>query len=252
MAWGILGRVKERLTGAIILVALIVLLVPELLTGPIRMRSAPDAATAPAAPPVARAATAQAPLRSYTLTLGAQPPPQAATPAPAQPAASSRQGPSQSSPASPAGSPKEGAGESASEGADAARSEKSEPQPATVPPDTAAEASTPHRRLQSARTESSLQDAKSPTHLAKRDTRPLAASTGWVVQLGSFVSRRNADRLAHTLAGKGFHMSVSPARAGSRVLWRVRAGPARDRTGAERLAARLRALGHRGELLPVK
>jgi DedD protein len=255
MAWGILGHVKERLTGAIILVALIVLLVPELLTGPIRMRSAPGAATAPAAPPVARAATADAPLRSYTLTLGAPPPPQAATPAataPAQPAVSSRQGPPQSSPGNPAESPKEGTGESASEGADAGRSENREARPARPPADTAAKAHTAGRRAQSAGTAASLQDAKSPTHLATRDTRPPAASTGWVVQLGSFVSRQNADRLAHTLAGKGFHMSVSPARAGSRVLWRVRAGPARDRTGAQRLAARLRALGHRGELLPVK
>ena len=254
MAWGILGHVKERLTGAIILVALIVLLVPELLTGPIRMKSAPGAAAAPASA-VARAATAEAPLRSYTLTLGAPPPREAATPAvtpPAQPAASSRQGPPQSSPASPAGSPKEGAGESASEGANAGRSENSELQPATAPTDTTAKAPTTHRRPQSARTGSSLQGAKSPTHLVMRDTRPPAASTGWVVQLGSFVSRQNADRLAHALAGKGFHMSVSPARAGSRVLWRVRAGPAHDRAGAQRVAARLRVLGHRGELLPVR
>jgi SPOR domain len=45
---------------------------------------------------------------------------------------------------------------------------------------------------------------------------------------------------------------VSPARAGARVLWRVRAGPVSDRTQAGRLAARLRSLGHRGELLPLK
>ena len=73
-----------------------------------------------------------------------------------------------------------------------------------------------------------------------------------MVQLGSFASRHNADRLARALEGRGFRMSVSPARAGSRVLWRVRAGPAHDRAGAERLAARLRALGHHGELLPVR
>ena len=51
--------VKERLTGAIILVALIVLLVPELLTGPIK--SAPRAVVASAEEP---------PLRSYTINLG--------------------------------------------------------------------------------------------------------------------------------------------------------------------------------------
>lgn len=232
MAWGILDHVKERLTGAIILVALIVLLVPELLTGPIRMKSAPSAAATTASAPVARAATAEAPLRSYTLTLGAPPPaPQAAaTPAvtaPVQPADSLAQPPAQSSATSSPYDTREGL--SISEDA----RESSAPQRATV-------------------AEPGLQPAKSPTHPALREARSPASSTGWVVQLGSFASRQNADRLAHALAGRGVRMSVSPARTGSRVLWRVRAGPAHDRAGAERLAARLRALGHRGELLPVR
>ena len=51
---------KERLTGAIILVALIVLLAPELLTGPVR--STPRAAAPP--PPAG-----EPPLRSYTIDL---------------------------------------------------------------------------------------------------------------------------------------------------------------------------------------
>ena len=51
---------KERLTGAIILVALIVLLVPELLTGPVR--------SAPRANPLA-SSTEEPPLRSYTIKL---------------------------------------------------------------------------------------------------------------------------------------------------------------------------------------
>ena len=72
------------------------------------------------------------------------------------------------------------------------------------------------------------------------------------VQLGSFAGRQNANRLAHSLTAKGFRMSVSSARAGSRVLWRVRAGPAHDRAAAQHLAARLRALGHHGEILPVR
>ena len=51
---------KERLTGAIIIVALIVLLVPELLSGPVR--SAPRTATVvPSAE--------EPPLRSYTINL---------------------------------------------------------------------------------------------------------------------------------------------------------------------------------------
>jgi cell division septation protein DedD len=51
-------QAKERLTGGVILVVLLVLLVPELLTGP-----------HPVLPPVA-APPDQAPLRSYTMDLG--------------------------------------------------------------------------------------------------------------------------------------------------------------------------------------
>jgi DedD protein len=51
--------VKERLTGAIILVVLIVLLVPELLSGPSRSAPAPQAVTSSEEPP----------LRSYTINL---------------------------------------------------------------------------------------------------------------------------------------------------------------------------------------
>lgn len=220
---------KERLTGAIILVVLIVLLVPELLTGPIRKRSAPAAAATVASAPAVgagRVAHAEPPLRSYTLTLGA-----------AQPAHESV-APAAQGPAQPAEKPVENPPESASQS----------PPPAAEH----AGAARPSKRSTGAES-GALQVAKSPADQALREARASASSGGgWVVQLGSFASRQNADRLARSLAGRGFRMSVSPARAGTRVLWRVRAGPARDRAEAQHLAARLRALGHRGELLPVR
>jgi DedD protein len=220
--------VKERLTGAIILVALIVLLVPELLTGPVRMRYVPAAAsTAATAADSGSAAHAQPPLRSYTLTLGAPPPPAEKTPAaasaqvPAQPTVISQQGPAESSP--------------------------------QVAPLTASQGEAARTLQASSGGESDgLQGPKSAAHPGVEAGRASGPATGWVVQLGSFASRRNAERLARSLEGRGFRMSVSPARAGSRVLWRVRAGPAHDRAGAVHLAARLRALGHHGELLPVR
>ena len=223
---------KERLTGAIILVALIVLLVPELLTGPIRTKSAPAAS----------ATRATAPLRSYTLTLGA---PSPADAAPATPAAQTAAQPVQASaPQSSTQTPAASGAESLAQG--------SEPRQAPTPQAVTAHAEAPQVSSQSAGPESDLHGAKTPAHSPVREAHAVASAGGWVVQLGSFASRQNANRLAHSLAGKGFHMSVSPARAGSRVLWRVRAGPAHDRAGAQRLAARLRALGHHGELLPVR
>ena len=212
---------KERLTGAIILVALIVLLVPELLTGPVRMQSAASARVVS----VAQASAAKSPLRTYTLTLGAAPAAQgSASAAQAQPAEAAAENPAQGNGPELGTVPKE-----------VASPVKALPAPAHTTP-----------------VRSSLQAAKSSAHLPVREARSSASHEGWVVQLGSFASRENAYRLARSLKGRGFRLSVSPARAGSRVLWRVRAGPARDRASAQRLAARLHALGHRGELLPIK
>jgi DedD protein len=213
--------VKERLTGAIILVALMVLLVPELLTGPIRPKSAPTASST-AASSTATSAHAGPPLRSYTLTLGGAPPGHDAAAAPT--AHDITAAPAAGAPAQPAVIPLRGSSQSSAPSLQAA--------PAT---------------------ESGLQVTKPAAHRVVAEARSASpAGGGWVVQLGSFASRQNADRLARSLERRGFRMSVSPARAGARVLWRVRAGPAHDRAGAQHLGARLQALGHRGELLPVK
>ena len=233
---------KERLTGAIILVALIVLLVPELLTGPIGRKPAPAASSVVTS---LAASHAEPALRSYTLTLdAAQPAHRAAMPpaqAPAQPAAGSLASPTRA----PAGNPAAGAAESPAQ--------IIAPQQAASPRDADAHSQDARRAQQGTPAGSGdLQVAKSPAHPLVREAGSSASSGGWVVQLGSFASRQNADRLARSLERRGFRMSVSPGRAGSRVLWRVRAGPAHDRPGAQRLAARLQALGHRGELLPIK
>ena len=70
-----------------------------------------------------------------------------------------------------------------------------------------------------------------------------------VVQLGSFASRANAERLARQVRAGGFNVSVSRASAGRR-LFRVRVGPAHDREAASQLAAKLRAAGHDGSIVP--
>lgn len=65
------------------------------------------------------------------------------------------------------------------------------------------------------------------------------------MQLGSFASRANAERLAQQVHTLGFQVSVSRGSTG-RKLYRVQVGPARDRPAAEQMAARLRAQGHAG------
>jgi cell division septation protein DedD len=71
-----------------------------------------------------------------------------------------------------------------------------------------------------------------------------------MVQLGVFASRSNAERLAQELKGKGFRVSVSEMPGTGRKLFRVRAGPVGDRSAASDLAARLRAAGTPGSVVP--
>jgi len=222
--------VKERLTGAIILVALIVLLVPELLTGP--LRSAPRAAAM--APPAG-----EPPLRSYTINLAddgrtrtaATHPSGPEQPAPLGGAASQENASAQAlSPAAPV--PQTPAGDAAAQVASGAGS--------AMPP------AQPSRAAPSAPAPAGVAPALAPAAPA-----PAAALSGgaWVVQLGSFASRTNAEHLAQRVRSQGFQASVSQGSSGRR-LYRVRVAGAHDRAAAAQLAQKLRALGHSGTVVP--
>jgi DedD protein len=78
------------------------------------------------------------------------------------------------------------------------------------------------------------------------------STSGWVVQLGSFAAKDNAEKLAHELKDKKFKAFVSEFRGGGKTLWRVRVGPEQDRTRIDRIAERLRAEGHKGTVAPAQ
>jgi DedD protein len=260
--------VKERLTGAIILVALMVLLVPELLTGPVRSSTSP---------PPAATSSEEPPLRSYTIDLADDARARSATsstePTAPVPSGQAHSAPSSSPPAITEGNPASGSTDvagtqsSSSSGApaDAARtpnpaSESTEtptPTPSTThsPTPSPAETHSPTPERHAPR----LAAAKPPTHppppVTKPAPEPVAGGDGktsgaWMVQLGVFASRDNADRLAQDLKGKGFKISVSETAGSGRKLFRVRAGPVSDRTAASDLAAKLRAAGVSGSVVP--
>lgn len=204
------ARVKERLTGAVILVALLVLLVPELLSGPGTAAGTTNPSSADGQQ-----------MRSYTIDLAddtvarrsAAASPLAPAPTPVVPL------PSAASPANAA--------------------------PADVPvvadahPEAAPTPSVPPPRAATPPPES-------------RATSTRASGGGWAVQVGSFASRENAERLARELKGKGFesHVSESSGSSGKR-LWRVRVGPEPDRASAAALGARLRSTGQSGSVVPM-
>jgi DedD protein len=200
--------VKERLTGAIILVALIVLLVPELLTGPVR--------SAPRANSVA-SSTEEPPLRSYTIKLADDAHPRGTA---------MHSGPEQPAPLAPP---------APSAGAVTTPPATEEPSPAGAPPATTTAGAT----------------HATSTPATGAATAPQASAEGsgpYVVQLGSFTNRANADRLARQVHSQGFPVSVSRSTSGH--LYRVRVGPARDRATASELAGQLSAHGHSGQIVP--
>jgi cell division septation protein DedD len=208
--------VKERLTGAIILVALIVLLVPELLSGPVRS-VARAAAVAPSS-------AEEPPLRSYTINL--------ADDAHSRGAASQTSGPQQPAPVASGATP----------ATDGAATASTTPDPVSATRDAAAESPR-------AAPEPSPPAAGAGTATAAEPPAAAAAAGAFVVQLGSFASRANADHLARQVRAQGFQVSVSQGSSG-RHLYRVRVGPAHDRAAATALAQQLRAAGHSGSVVP--
>jgi DedD protein len=78
-----------------------------------------------------------------------------------------------------------------------------------------------------------------------------ASTTGmWAVQLGSFSSQENAERLAASLRKDGYAAFISQLKSGSQQLHRVRVGPQKDRGSAESVAAQLQKAGHKGQVVP--
>jgi DedD protein len=225
-------RVKERLIGASILVALFVLVVPELLSGP-----KPNAALAPTLP----AAAAPEPIRNVTVDLRTSKPPENSElePATAQPAA-----PGTAAPAAAAPAAVQSSGPASTAPASAAQTSVPSPAPTRAAASSSAPSSAsakPQARQAAARSAAAVESAApSPTSMAHGS---------WSVQLGSFASRANADNLTRQVKGQGFPVFVLPGGSGSAMRYRVRVGPLSDRELAERMAAKLKALGHAGSLV---
>jgi DedD protein len=202
------------LTGAAILVALIVLLVPELLHGPVR----------PVAHPVAASDEAP-PLRSFTIQLGDDSHARGA----ATPAAS---GPQQPAPIP-------------------ANTESTAPppvQPAATAPETPPAPAAAKAAPATAAVPAPLEHAASAPPAAATPADAGASTGAYLVQLGSFASRDNAERLAKQVHAQGFTVSVARGTTG-RHLYKVLVGPARDRAAALQLEQKLQSAGHTGSIV---
>lgn len=120
-----------------------------------------------------------------------------------------------------------------------------------VPPEPAASPSEPVVAVPPALEEPAREPvrelAKEPVAMVGAPAEPNQGEGGdWIVQLGSFSQRANADRLAADLKRKGFSASVQGGGGTSGNLFRVRTGPVADRPAAEALTVRLATAGFKG------
>jgi len=72
----------------------------------------------------------------------------------------------------------------------------------------------------------------------------------WAVQMGSFSSQENAERLAELLRKQGYAAFLSQHETGTGAQHRVRIGPQKDRESAVSVAAQLARSGHTGQVVP--
>jgi DedD protein len=222
-------RLKERLIGASILGLLIVLVVPELLSGP-KPQAPPAIHLSSGAPQVTRnvtvdLATSKAPSSDSAETVSGTGAAASAasgevTAPSAAPAAPSTSPPSAPPIAAPAAQP------TAPPGA-----------PPVAAPAAASAGAAPAASMSGARVETPAPSPISP--------KPGA----WSVQLGSFASRSNADNLSRQLKAQGFSVYVLSGGTGPTLRYRVRIGPLADREAAQRTAAKLKALGHASSMV---
>jgi DedD protein len=210
------NRLKERLTGAAILVALIVLLVPEMFHGQ-RREVAANAASSGEGPP----------LRSYTIDLSNGPartaPLQATPPSSSAESAAAVSTPPTSAPPTPM------------------------PSTSTAPPAPVSPSAPPSAASGGARTSAPAAVSKTPGAAASAAASAHAGAAAWSVQLGLFAQRDNADRLMHSAQTKGFAVGVSDRDA--KGLYHVQVGGLGDRAAAQAVATRLRDQGFAAALV---
>lgn len=120
----------------------------------------------------------------------------------------------------------------------------------------AATLSTPTTPAPTAVTEPLPQPAPTPAPRQAEPPKPPAVAAservGWVVQLGSFSQKANAQRLAEDTRAKGFPAFLMPLERSGKTLYRVRIGPRDTRESAGELAASLSKAGFTGQVVEQK
>jgi len=216
-------QLLERMIGAGVLLVALVVIVPAILNG------RPDVGGQSQSDPSGQSAEApDAPLRQHTIRLDRQ----SDSPPVARQAAGDASAPM------PTSAP-----------ATQTKSPTPEPQPKPAPTVAATEAKQPAPQPPK-QTAKPAQPIPAPQPAAGR---PAAVDAGWIVQLGSFSSRANAQGLADKTRARGFASYLMPIERSGRTLYRVRIGPpSKTRDEASKLADDLRKAGFKGQVAEQK
>lgn len=83
--------------------------------------------------------------------------------------------------------------------------------------------------------------AEPTTKSATKETDKPVGLSAWVVQLGSFATKVNADKLNLRLRKAGFPAFVEPLKQGDKIVYRVRVGPELLRSDADKLLAAIKS-----------
>ena len=246
-------QLLERMIGAAVLLVALVVIVPAVLDGRPDADDAAPADVRVADAPLAEAPLADAPMRQVTIrpdrptdsppvatatdtTDQVEPAENTITKQPAELA----QPANESKPKLAAESPPK---TEAKTGAAADTRAAPKPAPKKVPAEQAPAKNPPPPTPEKQPERTPAPEVKSPS------TPPALLASGWVVQLGSFSSRANAQGLADKTRAKGFQSYLMPIERSGKTLYRVRVGPPKKlREEAAKLANQLKKAGFTGQV----
>ena len=228
---GLDTALRNRLTGAVILVLIAVLLLPELLTGSggVGGRTATgssatrDAAGAPLQTlQIDLSGSARAPAGSSAAALPETPADAEPPPGPVQlPVPEVSQPPAEATPQAPV--------------------QESVPPPVPAPVSEPVQQPVQQPAKQPARAPV-VPEAVPATPAAAPAAAPAPGATRYYVQVGTFATRERAEAAQKDLARRGFEVIINETTSGGRQFHRVRVGPVAGRAAAVALEARLRPL----------
>jgi DedD protein len=233
-------QLKERLIGAAVLVAIAVIMVPEMFSGP---RSHQELASDAVAP------TGQ--LKTYRVELQAVP--HAAAQASASPVAPLVEAPAahpQDELANASTSSSSGAASGAGTEAIIRVAQSSASSVVSSAASAASAKPVESRPIEAKPSETKPPPAKSVETKSTASTA-VSSSTTWVVQVGSFGTREKAQQIVGTLKSRGYSAFTGPVTVGSKTLYRVRVGAATDRPSAEGLLQKLKASYPESSVVPA-